>query len=303
MLLTPYSRSWEALSGARAIFPLIVGAAPFGIIFGTLAHESGLSFWAAMALSLCVFAGSAQFVAVGLVAAGTAVPLIILTTFVVNLRHALYSASLVPYVGRLNAGWKAAIAFFLTDESFAASIDRFQQPDASDYKHWHYISAAVIMYLNWALFTGVGLTLGSLIPNAAAWGLDFAMVATFIGMVVPYITRWPGRSGGRSGGPSGGQDDAQSANQNANQNANQSANQSANQNNGLAWVRFLRKAVPSPMVITVIVAGVVAAFAYPLPHQLGIVVAAVAGAIAGMLSARISDRAGFGTLVKPEDAP
>ncbi len=257
MILTPYSRLWEALSGARTVFPLIVGAMPFGIIFGTLAQQSGLSFWGAMAFSLFVFAGSAQFVAVGLVAAGTAIPLIIFTTFVVNLRHMLYSASLVPYVRGLNAGWKVAIAFFLTDEAFAASIDRYQQPDTSDYKHWHYISAAVVMYSNWALFTWLGLTLGSLIPNAAAWGLDFAMVATFIGMVVPYITRWPSDDG----------------------------------------VRFLRKALPSPMVITVIVAGIVAAFAYPLPYQLGIMVAAVAGVMAGMLS----DRCGSGSLMRSED--
>jgi predicted branched-subunit amino acid permease len=99
------------------------------------------------------------------------------------------------------------------------------------------------MYGNWALFTWVGLTLGGLVANAAAWGFDFAMVATFIGMVVPYLTR-------------------------------------------------------SPMVITVIVAGLVAAVAYPLPYQLGIVVAAVAGVIAGMLSDRCgSDRWGSGSHV------
>ncbi len=281
MVLTPYSRRWEVLSGVRAIFPLIVGAAPFGIIFGTLAQESGLSFWGALAFSLFVFAGSAQFVAVGLVAAGTAIPLIIFTTFVVNLRHALYSASLVPYVRGLDAGWKVAIAFFLTDESFAASIDRFQQPDAGEYKHWHYISAAVIMYVNWSLFTWVGLTLGGFIPDAAAWGLDFAMVATFIGMVVPYITRWPSQSGGYQGGYQGG---------------HQGAHQGAHRGER-AGVRFLRQALPSPMVVTVIVAGVVAAFAYRLPYQLGIMVAAIAGVIAGMLS----DSCGSGPLHRPED--
>ncbi len=242
-----YSRLQEVSSGARAIFPLIVGAAPFGIIFGTLAQESSLSFWGAMAFSLLVFAGSAQFVAVGLIAAGTAVPLIIFTTFVVNLRHLLYSATLVPHVSRLNALWKVAIAFFLTDEAFAASIDRYQQPDASPCKHWHYLSAAVMMYLNWVLFTWLGLTLGQLIPNAAAWGLDFAMVTTFIGMVIPYIRQCPGYL-----------------------------------NRSNAFVSLWQ----SPMILTVIVAGIVAAFADPLPHQLGIMVAALAGVIAGMVSDR-----------------
>ncbi|MBE9079518.1 AzlC family ABC transporter permease [Romeria aff. gracilis LEGE 07310] len=87
--------------------PLVIGAAPFGIIFGTLAQSSGLSAWSAIAFSAVVFAGSAQFVALGLVAAGTAVPLIVLTTFVVNLRHLLYSASLVPHVRHLSSPWKA----------------------------------------------------------------------------------------------------------------------------------------------------------------------------------------------------
>ena len=185
------TRRDEIVLGARAIFPLLVGTTPFGIIFGTLAQSSGLSFGASMALSLIVFAGSAQFVAVGLVASGTAIPIIIFTTFIVNLRHLLYSASLVPYVGHLNAGWKSAIAFFLTDESFAASIGYYRQPGDSSYRHWHYLSASLIMYLNWALWTLVGLSVGRLIPNAASWGLDFAMVATFIGMVVPYINRLP----------------------------------------------------------------------------------------------------------------
>ena len=275
------SNSWrrevlpEIVSGARSIFPLIVGAAPFGIIFGTLAQESSLSFGGAMAFSLVVFAGSAQFVAVGLIAAGTAVPLIIFTTFVVNLRHMLYSATLVPYVSRLNAGWKIAIAFFLTDEAFAASIDRYQQPDASPYKHWHYLSAAVIMYLNWGLFTFLGLTLGRLIPNAAAWGLDFAMVATFIGMVVPYIKQCPGYVEGSVKRVPFRKVPSQSP-----------------LINRLSFNRLFlirpsfRWLWRSPMVITVIVAGAIAAFAYPLPHQLGIIVAALAGVTAGMVSDR-----------------
>ena len=115
----------EFFAGARDTFPLIVGAIPFGIIFGTLALASGLSFAAAMAMSAFVFAGSAQFIAVGLLAAGTGWPLIVLTTFVVNLRHALYSATLAPFVSRLPLRWQLAIAFWLTDETFAVVVSRF----------------------------------------------------------------------------------------------------------------------------------------------------------------------------------
>lgn len=88
----------EVLAGARDIIPLIVGAIPFGIICGTLAQGSGLSFGATLGMSVFVFAGSSQFIALRLLAAGSSLPLMVLTTVVVNLRHMLYAASLLPYV-------------------------------------------------------------------------------------------------------------------------------------------------------------------------------------------------------------
>lgn len=181
----------EFLAGCRAIIPLVIGAIPFGIIFGTLAASSGLSFGATMAMSAFVFAGSSQFIAIGLLSSGTTIPLIILTTFVVNLRHLLYAITLVPYVRHLPTAWKLPIGFWLTDEAFAIGITRYHQPDASPYKHWYYIGAALFMYINWQLSTWIGLTVGKLIPDATHWGLDFAMAATFTGMVIPYIVNRP----------------------------------------------------------------------------------------------------------------
>ncbi len=185
---SPWSEFW---AGTRDILPLIVGAITFGIIFGTLAQSSGLSFAGAMAMSAFVFAGSAQFIALGLIATATAVPLIILTTFVVNLRHLLYSLSLLPHVKNLSPIWKLGIAFWLTDEAFAVAINRYNRSDNSPYKHWHYLGAALFMYLNWQLCTLIGLIFGQLIPDAVGWGLDFAMVVTFIGILIPYITNQP----------------------------------------------------------------------------------------------------------------
>jgi 4-azaleucine resistance transporter AzlC len=181
----------EFLAGCRAIFPLVVGSIPFGIIFGTLAVSSGLSFTGAVAMSAFVFAGSSQFIALGLLSTGTAVPLIILTTFVVNLRHLLYAVSLVPHVRYLSQRWKLPIGFWLTDEAFAVGIARYNQPDASPFKHWYYIGGALTLYINWQICTWIGLTVGQLIPNAAHWGLDFAMSVTFIGMTIPYLVNRP----------------------------------------------------------------------------------------------------------------
>ncbi len=83
------SKRTEFFNGARDTLPLVIGAIPFGIIFGTLSGGAGLSTAGTMGMSLFVFAGSAQFIAMGLVGAGTAWPLIVLTTFVVNFRHLL----------------------------------------------------------------------------------------------------------------------------------------------------------------------------------------------------------------------
>jgi 4-azaleucine resistance transporter AzlC len=185
------SRRSEFWAGAKGMLPLVVGAIPFGILYGTLAASSGLSFAAALAMSVIVFAGSSQFIAIGLVTAGTAFPLIILTTLIVNLRHLLYSASLVPYVQQLPQVWKLPLGFWLTDEAFAIAIARYSQPDHSAYKQWYHFGAALLMYLNWIICTLVGLTIGQIIPDVANWGLDFAMSATFIGMVIPYLKNKP----------------------------------------------------------------------------------------------------------------
>jgi 4-azaleucine resistance transporter AzlC len=181
----------QFLAGARDTFPLIVGAIPFGLIFGALAISSGLSFAATMAMSAIVFAGSAQFIAVGLVAAGVGWPIIVLTTFVVNLRHALYSATLAPYVKQLPQRWQIPMAFWLTDETFAVVAARYNQVGDSPYLKWYYLGSALFMYLNWQFCTFLGLMVGQRIPDAAAWGLDFAMPVTFIGMVIPYLKNRP----------------------------------------------------------------------------------------------------------------
>ncbi len=188
-------RRAEFWAGARDIFPLIVGAIPFGIIFGTLATNGGLSAEGTLAMSALVFAGSSQFIAAGMIATQSSWLLIVLTAFVVNLRHILYAVSLVPHIKRLPQRWKIPLAFLLTDEAFAVAIRRYEAPEheqmRSPFKHWYYLGAAIAMYLNWLLCTLLGITAGRLIPNAADWGLDFAMSVTFIGMTVPYLKNRP----------------------------------------------------------------------------------------------------------------
>ncbi|MCX6044404.1 MAG: AzlC family ABC transporter permease [Chloroflexi bacterium] len=181
------TRLSEFWAGFRATIPLIIGAIPFGMIFGALAMTQGISPAGASAMSAFVFAGSAQFIAAGLVASGASTAIIVLTTFIVNLRHSLYSASLAPHMKTLPHRWLLPLAFWLTDETYVVVINRYNAPDASPYKQWFFLGSALPMYLNWQLCTYIGIRAGQAIHNPGRWGLDFAMVVTFTGMLVPML--------------------------------------------------------------------------------------------------------------------
>ena len=189
--MNPRTRRTQFWAGARDSLPLIIGAIPFGIIFGTLSGGAGLSAAGAMGMSLFVFAGSAQFIAMGLVGAGTAWPMIVLTTFVVNFRHLLYTATLLPYLQRLPRRWQVVLAFGLTDETFAVAVGHWRKEDSDPYAHWYQFGSMAFMYVNWNLCTVIGLVAGRMLQGIGGWGLDFAMVAAFIGMVIPYLTDKP----------------------------------------------------------------------------------------------------------------
>src|SRR3989338_6738026 len=103
------SRLQQFLYGCRDSIPMIVGILPFGLIYGALASLAGLSLGQALGMSLLVYAGSAQFIAISLLTLGSGAVVILLTTLVVNLRHVLYSAALQPYVGRLPQRWRVPV--------------------------------------------------------------------------------------------------------------------------------------------------------------------------------------------------
>ncbi|WP_022942700.1 AzlC family ABC transporter permease [Psychromonas hadalis] len=180
------AQRWEFLGGSKAALPLILGAIPFAILFGTLAPTSGLSATATIVMSILVFAGSAQFIVLALIAAQAPLEMILLTTFVVNLRHLLYATALVDHVKHLSLVWRAVLAFGLTDESFANMSQRYLKQDKTD-AHYFYLGSICCFYCTWVSFTILGVALGSLIPDMSSWGLEFAMSVTFIGMVVPYM--------------------------------------------------------------------------------------------------------------------
>lgn len=185
------TRRSEFLAGIRDTLPMVIGAIPFAIIFGALAVNRGISPLGTMGLSLLVFAGSAQFIASGLVAQNVSILIIIATTLIVNLRHALYSATLAPYLKGLGQKWLLPLGFWLTDETFAIVVNRYNKDDASPYKHWYHLGSSVIMYVNWNVCTLIGLVAGQSIQDMRGLGLDFAMTVTFIAMLVPNLRNRP----------------------------------------------------------------------------------------------------------------
>lgn len=180
---------WEAMRfGALVSVPMMLGNLPFGMIFGSLAVSQGLDPWVPIAMSLVVFAGSAQFVALGLFAVGTPISIIIFTTFIVNLRHLLYSADYMKYVKHLPMSWRAILAFGLTDETYAATKPYFVNGKLDETTgHWAYLGSVLAFYTMWNLTTLIGVVAGELIPGMSEWGLEFAMVATFLGIITTYL--------------------------------------------------------------------------------------------------------------------
>jgi len=180
------SRLPIALAGARDTLPLAIGTTPFAIIFGTLAVAAGFPPLAALAMSAIVFAGSAQFISLSLIGGGAPLGLIWLTTFVVNLRHALYSATLQPVARDWPLPWRALTAFWLTDETFAVVERRLQTVGEADALPY-YLGSALFFYCNWLGWTAAGALIGSRLPGLAGLGLDFAMIATFAAMIAPQL--------------------------------------------------------------------------------------------------------------------
>jgi 4-azaleucine resistance transporter AzlC len=184
-----FTRRREFLSGCRDELPILLGVAPFGMIYGFLALGAGLSPTLAQAMSAVVFAGSAQVVIAQLVHQGSPALVVVVTVFVVNLRHALYSASVAPHLRRLRASFKGILAYLLTDECYAVAITRYlrdgDRTEVSPYRHWYFLGAGLTLWSCWQVTTGVGIFLGGRLP--ASWSLDFTLPLTFIALVVPAL--------------------------------------------------------------------------------------------------------------------
>ncbi|HEV8469322.1 MAG TPA: AzlC family ABC transporter permease [Candidatus Limnocylindria bacterium] len=157
-----------------------------GTTFGVVARQAGLEPIEIAAMSLLVFAGAAEFVMVRLFAEGAAAPLVIATVLFLNLRHLLMATSLRQHFMRLTLTQRLAAAFFLTDESFAMTTSHFRRGGRT---LTYYVTFAVALFILWNLATLAGIALGNTIGEPRRFGIDFAITATFIGIVVLAVRR------------------------------------------------------------------------------------------------------------------
>lgn len=177
--------SQQFLLGVKDELPILVGVAPFGMIYGILALSAGLNPFDAQAMSTVIFAGSSQFMTVQLIREATPWLVIIITGFIINLRHALYSATIAPYIKHLPRRWKTLLAYLLTDEAFAVAALNYQREGVTRFSHWYFFGAGLALWTSWQASTAVGIFLGAQVPGS--WGLDFTLPLTFIALVVPAL--------------------------------------------------------------------------------------------------------------------
>jgi 4-azaleucine resistance transporter AzlC len=171
------------LQGVRAAVPIVLGYIPVGIAFGVLARQSGLSSIEATAMSLLVFAGASQFIAVGMLGAGAGTLAIIATTLVVNLRHFLMSSTVARHAKPSSLPVTAAMGFELTDESFAVIMSA---PEKIAGNHGFMLGLQSTAQAAWVGGTAVGALFGPLV-NGASYGIPFALPALFICLLVLQI--------------------------------------------------------------------------------------------------------------------
>jgi 4-azaleucine resistance transporter AzlC len=175
-------RRW--LAGITQAVPIVLGYVPIGFAFGVLAQKAGISLLNTLLMSLLVYAGSAQLIAVGLIAAGVPALSVIITTFVVNLRHLLMSAAVSPFLKRWRKFELAAFAYQLTDETFAVHSARFGS--ASPNKAEAFATNATSQAA-WVIGTWLGLVVGRLIADVKPLALDYALPAMFVALLVLQI--------------------------------------------------------------------------------------------------------------------
>ncbi|AEV38749.1 AzlC-like protein [Pseudovibrio sp. FO-BEG1] len=180
----------EFFLGVTTFFPLVFAATPIGLLFGALAAQKGMSPLEVLLMGSFVFAGGSQFLALDLWADPLPWLTIAFSTFLINLRHVLMSASLAPKLGHWTPLQKYLGFFILADEVWALSEQRAMKQHTT---FSFYLGVGLTLFITWQVATVAGSLIGAVMGDPSRYGLDFAFTALFICLVMGF---WQGRKTG-----------------------------------------------------------------------------------------------------------
>ncbi|GKX32426.1 MAG: branched-chain amino acid ABC transporter permease [Rhizobiaceae bacterium MnEN-MB40S] len=177
----------DFLQGMKDCVPIVLGSGAFGVLFGALAVDNGMSMYQAVLMSATIYAGASQMVGIDLFGSNVAPWLIVLSIFAVNFRHVLYSATIGPRLKSFSFAKKALAFFLLVDPQFAESERRAERGKPISFS-W-YLGMAIPTYCCWVTEAAIGAYFGKFIGDPTAYGLDFLLPAYFLGLVIGFRRR------------------------------------------------------------------------------------------------------------------
>ena len=175
------------IKGILDILPLMIPVVPFGIIYGVIGVEIGLSPMEVFAMSFVIFAGSSQIAFAQLFAAGASPLVMISSVAVINSRHILYGAVLAEYLGKLRLTWKILLSYLMADQAFSVSSAYFKKNVKNKNAHFHMLGSGLTLWSLWQLSTLIGIVLGNIVP--AQLGLEFAIPLTFFSLILSELRK------------------------------------------------------------------------------------------------------------------
>jgi len=168
--------------GITDVSPLMIPVVPFGIIFGVIGMELGLSAYMTFGMSVIIFGGASQIVLLQLFSGGASSLVTITSVGAVNSRHLLYGAVFSEYLSHLKLSWKVILSYVLIDQAFAVSNTYFKKNKENEFKHYHLLGAGFTCWTVWQISTVLGIVLGSVIPEEL--GLSFTISLTFLALLI-----------------------------------------------------------------------------------------------------------------------
>lgn len=174
----------DFLDGIRLFLPIGAGYLPLGFACGIVCAEAGMSVMQIFIMSLLVYAGAGQYIAGGMIAAGASPLSIIITTFIVNSRHILYTSVLYPYISKWSFFKQSLFATQITDEVFAMHSSYMNKNNANTVTAF---TLNIFSHSSWIISNTIGGISASLIPDSSKFGLDFTLYALFIALILPRL--------------------------------------------------------------------------------------------------------------------